>query len=110
MSWILIALFSVSALLFGLSFARKNPYKELERQMENSSIQMMQEIYYLRKKVETLEEELMVPGASAKESNRLSREDVLQMFEDGQSPREIASNTGFDADYIEDLLDGKVKG
>lgn len=57
----IISLLAIAILLFFLSFFQKDPKKEMEKQMENFSISLMQEILKLKKKVNILEEEMMIP-------------------------------------------------
>jgi hypothetical protein len=106
MEWILIGVFSLSAILLLLSFFQKNPHQDVEKQLENLSIQMMQEIYYLKKKVTILEEEYVIgdAGLSSDTRSTLTRDDVLAMHEDGHSVEEIASITENSIEKIEQLL------
>ncbi|SER68851.1 hypothetical protein [Salipaludibacillus aurantiacus] len=112
MEWIIIGLFSLSAILFILSFFKQEPYKELEKQIENMSIQMMQEIYYLKKKTKLLEEEFIIeaeriePGAqtAGRAPYTVTRDVVLSMYEEGYSIEDIAVMTEKDTGHIEDLL------
>jgi len=57
----MIVLLSASVILFILSFFQKDPVKEIEKQVENTSISLMQEILKLKQKISVLEEELMIP-------------------------------------------------
>ncbi|UCZ54548.1 hypothetical protein LGQ02_07265 [Bacillus shivajii] len=112
METMIIILFSVSILLFVLSFFRKDPAKETEKQLENFSIQFMQELYQVKKKVQVLEEEYMIPSSpnSIEQSlsnptrKELSRDEVLSMYEDGLTVKEIANYTEKSEEEIEDLL------
>ncbi|MGJ9381746.1 hypothetical protein [Salipaludibacillus sp. CF4.18] len=112
MELVIIALLGVSALLFILSFFTKDRYKVVEKQQENISIQFMQEIYQLKKKVKVLEEEYMLEDGSSSPNNSLkentkviSRDDVLAMYEEGYSIEEIASMSEYNAEDIKDLLE-----
>lgn len=111
MELVIIALLGVSALLFILSFFTKDRYKQVEKQQENISIQFMQEIYQLKKKVNVLEEEYMLEDGrdssttNVKEtSKKMSRDDVLAMYEEGYSVDEIASMSEYNMEDIKDLL------
>lgn len=111
MEWVIILLLSASALLFILSFFSKDRYKQIEKQQENISIQFMQEIYQLKKKVKVLEEEYMIEGgngASMKQSSRtrniVSRDDVLAMYEEGYSVEDIASMSEYSEKDVTELL------
>ncbi|MCL7747197.1 hypothetical protein [Halalkalibacter alkaliphilus] len=56
----IIVLLSFAVLLFILSFFRKDRIKQVEKQLDHMSITYMQEIYQLKKKIQVLEEELLV--------------------------------------------------
>lgn len=55
---ILLLIASILILLF--SFFKQDPVKDVEKQLENFSISLMQEILKLKNKVTVLEEELML--------------------------------------------------
>ncbi len=56
----IISLLAVAILILLFSFLRKDPVKDVEKQLENFSISLMQEILKLKKQVNVLEEELML--------------------------------------------------
>ncbi|MFC4738119.1 hypothetical protein ACFO4L_16210 [Bacillus daqingensis] len=96
--WILIGVFSLSALFFAVAFFKKDPYKQLDRQLEQQSIQMMQEVYLLKKKIEQLEARLDGPD--------VSRDELLTLQEKGHSPESISHKTGVSVKDIERILAG----
>jgi len=110
LEWVIISLFILSAVLLILSFLQKNPHQEVEKQLEKMSIQLMQEIYYLKKKVKILEEEYMIDGSemytesSIHPLKSITRDDVLSMHEDGHSVEDIALITDNPVEQIEELL------
>ena len=55
---ILLLIASILILLF--SFFKQDPVKDVEKQLENFSISLVQEILKLKNKVTVLEEELML--------------------------------------------------
>lgn len=63
----IIVLLSISILLFFFSFFQRDRTKEVEKQVENFSISLMQEIMKLKKRVNILEEELMIMDYDKKE-------------------------------------------
>lgn len=103
--WLIAGLFLISIILFIFSFITKDPYKKLEQQIESNSIQMMQEMYFLKKKVRQLEEEILT--ASAAPVQRLTRNDILELQEEGYAVEEITKITGYSTLEVENLLDGK---
>jgi hypothetical protein len=60
MGYIIISLFVLAALLFALSFFLKDPYKELREEIDQLTIQQIQDLYQIKKKLKVLEEELLV--------------------------------------------------
>ncbi|UTR14424.1 hypothetical protein MM221_17975 [Salipaludibacillus sp. LMS25] len=111
MQWIIIGLFSLSAVLFLLSLFQRDSNKEIENQVENMSIQMMQEIYYLKKKINVLEEEFLMESNKLSEeegtptANKvLTRDDILSLYEEGYSLAHIADMTNSHIDDIEDMM------
>jgi D-ribose pyranose/furanose isomerase RbsD len=55
---IILAIFAV--LLLILSVFMKDPYKELREEVDQLSIQQLQEMYTIKKKIKVLEEELLI--------------------------------------------------
>ncbi|MBM7097046.1 MULTISPECIES: hypothetical protein [Alteribacter] len=110
MSGLVITMFSVSAILFILSFTRKDPAKDVEKQLENFSITLMQEMYQLKKKMKTIEEEFVIgnEAASAAETgsvpNELTRDDVLALYEEGFDIKDISKKTNRSEGDIDELL------
>ncbi|WP_088102469.1 hypothetical protein [Halalkalibacter urbisdiaboli] len=112
LEWTLIILLSVSILLFILSFFQKDKSKEVERQMENFSITLMQEIYQLKKKIRILEEELLLgpePVSQNSPQNKLSQ-DVIQFYEEGYSIEEISDATTLTPMEVERILRPYLNG
>jgi hypothetical protein len=60
MNTIIIVLLGVSLLLFALSFIQKDRYRLLEKEVEEVSINYLQENYQIKKRLKVLEEELLV--------------------------------------------------
>ncbi|ESU30662.1 hypothetical protein G3A_21290 [Bacillus sp. 17376] len=60
MGYIIISLFVLAALLFAISFFLKDPYKELREEIDQLTIQQIQDLYQIKKKLKVLEEELLV--------------------------------------------------
>lgn len=55
-----ISLLVLALILFLLSFFLKDPYKELREEIDHLSMQQLQELYQVKKKLKVLEEELLV--------------------------------------------------
>ncbi|WP_232970526.1 hypothetical protein [Salisediminibacterium selenitireducens] len=99
----IIILLAASMILYVLSFFQKSAVHKVEQQLEHHSIQMMQEIYQLKKKIKSIEEEHTIPALDAQKP-ALSRDDVLSMYEEGYSVEDIADMTGKMTEDIEELL------
>ncbi|MFA8437680.1 hypothetical protein [Pueribacillus sp. YX66] len=61
----IILLLIASVLILIYSFLKKDPVKDVEKQLENFSISLMQEILKLKNKVTVMEEELMLPDSQS---------------------------------------------
>lgn len=79
-----LALLGVSLLLLILSFFLRDPIKDLRDEIDQLSIQQVQELYKIKKKLKVLEEELMIgeedfsfkPSSSIKETNTILSENA----------------------------------
>ena len=60
MGYILLVLVFIGLIVLVLSFFKQDSIKQLEDQIEGTSITMMQELYKLKQKVRVLEEEMMI--------------------------------------------------
>ncbi|GGH79766.1 putative Holliday junction resolvase-like endonuclease [Pullulanibacillus pueri] len=60
MGYILLVLVIIGLIVLVLSFFKQDSIKQLEDQIEGTSITMMQELYKVKKKVRVLEEEMMI--------------------------------------------------
>lgn len=112
MDYTITILFALSVTLFVISFFRKERNKEVDKQIENFSITLMQEIYQLKKKVKILEEEILIGQDDRYFTNNRSqnnlddaRERILRLYEKGHSIEEIATITGLTTEQINELLE-----
>lgn len=114
MLYAILTLFTISFILYIVSFALKDRFKDLEDQIEQVTLTSMQESYQLKKKMRVLEEELLVDDFPAdmfseqsqptrtQESPPFQREEanqpplvhkVLHMYNQGYTTRDIAAET-----------------
>ncbi|WP_345239685.1 hypothetical protein [Pontibacillus salipaludis] len=105
MIYMFLTLFSVALVLYILSFFTKSRIQDLEEQIEEISLNTIQETYQLKKKMKVLEEELLIEedaGPFYKESvSRASNESdggsighkVLTLYQEGYTTKEIAEKT-----------------
>lgn len=111
MEYTIITLFSLSILLFIISFFRKDQGKEAEKLIENYSITLMQEIYQIKKKIKVLEEEILIGEderyfTTNKSPIIYDRDKILALCEEGHSLEEITELTGFSQEKVNDMLGG----
>jgi len=110
--YVILTLFTVSFLLYVISFALKDRFKDLEEQVEQVTLTTMQDSYQLKKKMRVLEEELLVDDFSTDMfSNKQSSyqepqpakqqtpsqpplvHKVLNMYQQGYTTSDIAAET-----------------
>ncbi|MCB5235813.1 hypothetical protein KD144_002960 [Niallia circulans] len=81
---VMLVLIGVSLLLLILSFFLRDPIKDLREEIDQLSIQQVQEMYKIKKKLKVLEEELMIgeenfafkPSSAIKESKPDQAENI----------------------------------
>ena len=60
MGYLLIVLIVIGLIILMVSFFKEDSIKQLEDQIEGTSVTVMQELYKVKKKIRVLEEELMI--------------------------------------------------
>ena len=60
MGYLLLVLIVIGLVLLAVSFFKEDSIKQLEDQIEGTSVTVMQELYKVKKKIRVLEEELMM--------------------------------------------------
>lgn len=108
----IIVLFSLSLLLFILAYFKKDRITELEKQLEEMSITQMQELYILKKKIRSLEEQAtldeqqttFIRQAKSNSKQQLLRE-VISLYTQGYQIEDIAQQTGLTHGEVELFLD-----
>lgn len=108
----IIVLFSLSLLLFILAYFKKDRITELEKQIEEMSITQMQELYILKKKIRSLEEQAtldeqqttFIRQAKSYSKQQLLRE-VISLYTQGFQIEDIAQQTGLTHGEVELFLD-----
>lgn len=109
---VIITLLIISTLLFISSFFASDRFKSIETQLEQLSLNQMQEAYQLKKKIKILEEELMPEEldfnfTSQPKSPLQSRVEAL--YENGKSISQISQITQLSAYDIEILINQLIK-
>ena|SRR6185312_6139045 len=111
MNTIIIILLSASALLFILSFFQKDRTRELEKEVEQLSIQMLQEHYTIKKRMNVLEEELLIeddPSLFKKEPNKILINHVLALFNQGLDLQQISKQSSLSVETVRDIINGRT--
>lgn len=116
MEAILISLFLISLLLFILSFFIKDPYKEIKEELDQLSIQQLQEIYQIKKKLKILEEELLVsdieltpPLSSVAPVEKSDVHDIIKnqvwsLFKQGVPVEQIAKQSSLKKNEVQAII------
>ncbi|MDX8045983.1 hypothetical protein SH601_08275 [Gracilibacillus sp. S3-1-1] len=81
MLYIISTIIIIAIVLLILSFFMQDKFKQLEDQFEQFSISSLQETYQLKKKIQVLEEELLMDDLSVEQSIRPTTNSSTQMIE-----------------------------
>ncbi|WP_413774794.1 hypothetical protein [Cytobacillus firmus] len=115
---IMLALLILSIGLFILSVFLKDPYKELREEMDQMSMQQIQEMYQIKKKLKVLEEELLVaeepfiqhvPADSSahslvkREVHEIIKNQVMLLTRQGLSVEQIARQSSLSPDEVKTI-------
>jgi len=113
---IFITLFILSLLLFLLSFFLKDPYKQLEEEIDQLSMQQLQEMYQIKKKLKVLEEELLVSdvdlspplsqfaSSNKREIHEIIKNQVWSLAKQGTSMDQIAKQSSLPIKEVQAIL------
>ncbi len=111
MEYVLLSLLVVSILLFVLSFFVKDPVKELKSEIDQLSLNQIQELYQMKRKIKILEEELLVPdsdfsstASQKKEVHAILKNQVWSLSQQGLSIEQIAKQSSLPIEDVEMIL------
>ncbi|WP_019154510.1 hypothetical protein [Robertmurraya massiliosenegalensis] len=115
MEYIVPILLGVSILLFIISFFIKDPYKDLKNELDQFSMQQIQEIYQLKRKIKILEEELLIDDrefqasstpqqAQKKEIHAIIKNQVWTLAQQGVSIDQIAVQSSLSIDDVQTII------
>ncbi len=111
MGIIIILLLGFSLLLFLVSFFQKDPYKELKEEVDQLTLQHVQELYQMKQRLRILEEELLVSDdhftSFTKTSNEIHdiiKNQVLALAQQGKQIEQIASQSSLAIDDVYRIL------
>jgi hypothetical protein len=117
MTTVIISLLSLSALFFIISFFQKDRYKTLEKDLEELSMNFLQENYTLKKRLQVLEEELLmeetpvfqVPHAKSpkKKVHEIVKNQVLALHAQGMKLEQIARQSALPINEVQEIIRDK---
>ncbi|WP_409289287.1 hypothetical protein [Peribacillus sp. SCS-37] len=122
MELVILTLLILSAVLFVLSFLRKDGVKVLEKEVEQLSLSYMQDMYRLNKKISILEEELLQDSIGGFNStgnrepeknsvNEILKNQVLALYRQGLSVERISAQSTLSQEEILEIIEeGQHRG
>lgn len=112
---IIIILLSASILLFIISFFQKDSVKIIEKEVEQLSMNMLQEQYMLKKRMKVLEEELLLeddllPTQPRKTNtpNEILKSHVLALYNQGLDMKQISQQSSLPLAAVKDIINGRL--
>lgn len=114
MGSIILILVALAALLFGLSFFLKDPYKELREEIDQLTIQQIQDLYHIKKKLKVLEEELLVNDSilekqssftsGKKQIHDIIKNQVWSLAQQGMDINQIAKQSSLSNQEVQEII------
>jgi len=117
MEYVIVCLLGSSILLIILSFFIKDPYKELKEEFDQFSMQQIQELYQIKKKLKVLEEELLIeddyfnPATPVKEISTPNKEihailknQVWSLAQQGLSLEQISKQSSLTPNEVKSII------
>lgn len=114
MGSIILILVALAALLFGLSFFLKDPYKELREEIDQLTIQQIQDFYQIKKKLKVLEEELLVNDSilekqssftsGKKQIHDIIKNQVWSLAQQGMDINQIAKQSSLSNQEVQEII------
>ena len=114
MGYIIISLFVLAALLFAVSFFLKDPYKELREEIDQLTIQQIQDLYQIKKKLKVLEEELLVNDTTLEKQTSFNtgknqihdiiKNQVWSLAQQGMDINQIAKQSSLSNKEVQEII------
>lgn len=116
MMYILIGLLSLSILLLFISIFMKDPYKELRNELDQLSMQQIQDLYQIKRKLKILEEELLIDESgfrntdsfethpNTKDIHAIIKNQVWSLAQQGLSIEQISSQSSLTPDKVTAII------
>lgn len=116
MDTISLILIGISIVLFLLSFFQKDKTSELQKEVDQLSMNMLQEQYSTNKRIKVLEEELLISNSFAipkQESkirpNKILINQVMSLANQGLPIDQISNQSSLPVNVVDDILQGRIK-
>ncbi|KIY22322.1 MULTISPECIES: hypothetical protein [Mesobacillus] len=111
MGYMIISLVVLAALLFTFSFFMKDPYKELREEIDQLTIQQIQDLYQIKKKLKILEEELLVgvdkqssTSVEKKQIHEIIKNQVWALAQQGMQLKQIAKQSSLSTHEVQEII------
>src|ERR1700719_5054428 len=115
MGMMMLALVGLSLVLLLISIFQKDRYKELREEVDQFTLQQVQELYKLKKKIKILEEELLLGddyfsttadpvNKSRREIHEIIKNQVWALAQQGKPIEQIASQSSLAAKEVYAIL------
>lgn len=112
MEYVIIGLLIFAIILLILSFFLRDPYKDLKNDFDDFSMQQIQELYQIKKKIKILEEELLMDDntfihnnpAPKKEVHAIIKNQVWSLSQQGLSIEQIAKQSSLTPEEVFEII------
>lgn len=110
MNGLIIGLAAAGTFFVILSFFPKDRQKQIEKDLEELSLQMLQEHYQINKKIKLIEEELLIGedlSPSVKKTapiNQIIQNQVVALYNQGVPISQIAGQSSLSVEQVESIL------
>lgn len=115
MGTIMLGLLGFSLLLLLFSFFQRDPYKELKEEVDQLTLQQVQEVYQMKKKIKILEEELLITDddlsttkipvmRKQREIHDIIKNQVWALAQQGKPIEQIAAQSSLSVDEVYAIL------
>lgn len=121
MQILLLILLGLAILLLMISFFQRDPYKDLKEEVEQLTLQQVQEIYLIKKKLKILEEELLVSGddlqlqtslpagtKNKREVHDIIKNQIRSLSLQGKTAEQISALSSLNLDEVVSILENQT--
>jgi hypothetical protein len=109
---IMMVLLSLSLFLFLISFFQKDPYKELKEELDQLTLQHVQELYQMKQRIRILEEELLVSDDhftivpnDTRDIHEIIKNQVFSLAQQGKTIEQIATQSSLSKKDVYSILE-----